>query len=90
MKVPFHTKCACNPANGGSGICGCTMANTLVEDGNPEIYNIHITSTTCPKCSKILENEQDLYWHLKSHAENLLQKGQNERTHIQSNDVKGR
>lgn len=29
--VPYHTICGCNPANGGSGICGCTMANTLVK-----------------------------------------------------------
>lgn len=31
-KVPYHTICSCNPINGGSGICGCTMANTLVDD----------------------------------------------------------
>lgn len=33
-KVPYHTVCACNPANGGSGICGCTMANTMVKNPN--------------------------------------------------------
>ena len=33
-KVPYHIICSCNPANGGSGICGCTMANQLVpKDG---------------------------------------------------------
>lgn len=33
-KVPYHTICSCNPINGGSGICGCTMANTLVDNPN--------------------------------------------------------
>ena len=30
-KVPYHTICSCNPQNGGSGICGCTMVNKLVD-----------------------------------------------------------
>jgi hypothetical protein len=30
-RVPYSTLCSCNPANGGSGICGCVMANKLVE-----------------------------------------------------------
>ena len=30
-KVPYHTICSCNPANGGSGICGCIMGNKLVD-----------------------------------------------------------
>lgn len=29
--VPYHTVCSCSPKNGGSGVCGCTMANTLVD-----------------------------------------------------------
>ena len=32
-KVPYSTICGCNPANGGNGICGCIMANTLVTPG---------------------------------------------------------
>lgn len=28
--VPYHTMCACNPANGGSGICGCVIGNKMV------------------------------------------------------------
>jgi hypothetical protein len=32
-KVPYHTICSCNPANGGSGICGCIMGNKLVDPG---------------------------------------------------------
>ena len=27
----FAELCSCNPANGGSGICGCTMANKIVK-----------------------------------------------------------
>jgi hypothetical protein len=30
-KVPYHTICSCNPANGGSGMCGCVIANQMVD-----------------------------------------------------------
>ena len=30
-KVTFGDLCACNPANGGSGICGCIMGNDIVQ-----------------------------------------------------------
>jgi hypothetical protein len=30
-KVPYSTLCSCNPANGGSGICGCIQGNKLVD-----------------------------------------------------------
>jgi hypothetical protein len=30
-KVPYHTICGCNSANGGNGICGCVMANKMVD-----------------------------------------------------------
>jgi hypothetical protein len=29
-KVPYFTLCSCNPMNGGSGVCGCTMGNSMV------------------------------------------------------------
>lgn len=29
--------CPCNPLNGGSGICGCTMANQVIYSGTVEI-----------------------------------------------------
>lgn len=32
--VPYGTYCSCNPRNGGSGICGCVMGNTLVPKRN--------------------------------------------------------
>lgn len=28
--VPYSEICSCNPKNGGSGMCGCTIGNTLV------------------------------------------------------------
>lgn len=34
--VPYGETCSCNPKNGGSGICGCIMANTMVP--NPKKY----------------------------------------------------
>ncbi len=35
-EVPFGSICSCNPKNGGSGICGCIMGNTMVR--NPKKY----------------------------------------------------
>ena len=29
-QVPFYETCYCNPKNGGSGICGCTISNKIV------------------------------------------------------------
>lgn len=29
-QVPYNELCSCNPKNGGSGICGCTMGNKMV------------------------------------------------------------
>jgi len=28
--VPYSEICSCNPKNGGSGVCGCTMGNQMV------------------------------------------------------------
>ena len=44
-EVPYGTICSCNPTNGGSGICGCTMGNQLVK--NPKKYPI--TTNMDPK-----------------------------------------
>lgn len=30
-QVPFNEICSCNPKNGGSGICGCTISNKMVD-----------------------------------------------------------
>ena len=35
-EVPYGSICSCNPTNGGSGICGCTIGNTMVS--NPKKY----------------------------------------------------
>ena len=35
-EVPYASICSCNPANGGSGICGCIMGNQMVP--NPKKY----------------------------------------------------
>jgi len=41
-EVPYSTICPCNPANGGSGICGCTMGNQMVK--NPAKYGAPLTN----------------------------------------------
>ena len=35
-EVPYSSICGCNPKNGGSGVCGCTLGNTMVK--NPKKY----------------------------------------------------
>lgn len=50
-KVPYHTICSCNPANGGSGICGCIMGNKLVDP------NIHGNFRT-----RLLSDIPDNWW----------------------------
>jgi len=35
-EVPYASICPCNPANGGSGICGCVMGGKMVP--NPKKY----------------------------------------------------
>jgi hypothetical protein len=42
--VPYSVLCGCNPKNGGSGICGCTIGNTMVK--NPHKYNTMTNFTT--------------------------------------------
>ena len=42
-EVPYHSICSCNPQNGGSGICGCIMANEMVR--NPKKYQTTLGRT---------------------------------------------
>ena len=43
-EVPYGSICSCNPKNGGSGICGCTMgSNKMVT--NPKKYGTGIRLT---------------------------------------------
>ena len=44
-QVPYSELCSCNPKNGGSGICGCTMANQLV-DRNITYKTEYVTDLT--------------------------------------------
>lgn len=50
-KVPYNELCSCNPKNGGSGICGCTMANQMV-DRNPFYKTEYITELTYNSAQK--------------------------------------
>lgn len=36
--VPYYTICQCNPANGGSGVCGCTMGQTMVPNPGMGVF----------------------------------------------------
>jgi len=46
-EVPYGSICPCNPANGGSGICGCVMGNKMVP--NPKKYPGSITTASTDK-----------------------------------------
>lgn len=52
-KVPYGSICSCNPANGGSGICGCIMGNQMVDNpakyGSPVIQSQTTTNLTITK-----------------------------------------
>jgi hypothetical protein len=43
--VPYGTICGCNPANGGSGICGCIMGNKMVPKDYNTKSNLYTTTT---------------------------------------------
>lgn len=43
--VPYGEICSCNPKNGGSGICGCIMANQLVPKNSKYKGYSNITTT---------------------------------------------
>lgn len=42
-EVPYWQTCSCSPLNGGSGICGCIMANKMVP--NPKKYGSTTVNT---------------------------------------------
>ena len=46
-EVLYGSICPCNPANGGSGICGCVMGNSMVP--NPKKYPGSITTASTDK-----------------------------------------
>jgi hypothetical protein len=43
--VPYSSICSCNPINGGSGLCGCTMAGTMVPNPKRNITPIYTQAT---------------------------------------------
>jgi hypothetical protein len=43
--VPYSSICSCNPMNGGSGVCGCTMAGTMVPNPKRNITPIYTQAT---------------------------------------------
>jgi hypothetical protein len=46
LEVRYGEVCSCNPKNGGSGICGCTMGNTMVR--NPKSIHLMKSSPSFP------------------------------------------
>lgn len=47
-KVPYFTICSCNPANGGSGICGCVIGNKMVDPVTPSHRTLFETGGKTP------------------------------------------
>ena len=44
--VPFYETCSCNPKNGGSSICGCTMSHKMVDRNTTFTTTSTTTSNT--------------------------------------------
>jgi hypothetical protein len=63
-KVPYHTLCSCNPANGGSGICGCIQGNKLVEKDYLTRTNISMNTT---ELEQLIDLQAE---NIKNHEEN--------------------
>ena len=59
--VPYNTICGCNPANGGSGICGCTMGNRLVPKDYHTKSNLYTVITE-------LNGLNAINWNFKDHT----------------------
>jgi hypothetical protein len=55
-EVPYHEICSCNPANGGSGICGCVTGNMLVPKNN---RNNFFTTTVSSYTPHLTSDESD-------------------------------
>ena len=48
-EVPYGSICPCNPANGGSGICGCVMGNKMVPNPKKYLYPGGVTTSGTDK-----------------------------------------
>ena len=61
-EVPYGSICGCNPANGGSGICGCINGNKMVP--NPKIHGnskINLTNTYTTNTSFTFNTDDKLF-----------------------------
>jgi hypothetical protein len=58
MTKRYSEICPCNPANGGSGICGCVMGNDLVDDN----IGYTITSTTSTNIDISAKKQSVVEW----------------------------
>jgi hypothetical protein len=63
--VPYSTLCSCNPANGGSGICGCIQGNKLVE--KDYLTRTNITSMNTTELEQLIDLQAK---NIKNHEEN--------------------
>ena len=43
--IPYSSICSCNPMNGGSGVCGCTMGGTMVPNPKRNIIPTYTQTT---------------------------------------------
>jgi hypothetical protein len=57
-KVPYYTLCSCNPANGGSGMCGCVMGNRMVDENYMDKSNF--TSTSNCELERLINLQNDI------------------------------
>ena len=57
-KVPYSTVCSCNPANGGSGMCGCVIGNQMVD---PDLYRKSNWETTIKPFTEWLTPESPTF-----------------------------
>jgi hypothetical protein len=64
-KVPYSTLCSCNPANGGSGICGCIQGNKLVE--KDYLTRANLTSMNTTELGQLVDLQMK---NIKNHEEN--------------------
>ena len=72
-KVLYSSICSCNPANGGSGICGCIMANQMVDPDHYgkttwgtaiKPFTEWLTPTTKPDVGETQLEEFNEYLHM--------------------------
>lgn len=58
-EVPYSETCACNPNNGGSGLCGCTMSNKMVPNPKKTWTTTYTLEGTAFTKDSLTENGND-------------------------------